>query len=114
MVPIDFTTRRCTKLCIAPLSSIYSTYIPQYSTTNYSKKDSKATLDQIYEPLLAKLSRPGQETVNDQVHWHAQMNFAVQVTAVEQVPPSLQTYTQTTAVLHLQAGQNNYVSTYGL
>ena len=71
-------------------------------------------LEQRYEPQLAKFLCSEQETVNDQVHWHAHMNFAAQATAAEQVPQPLQTYTQPTVVLQFQSRQKNYVSTYGV
>ena len=71
-------------------------------------------LDQRYEPQFARLSRLRQETANDQVQWHAHINFVAWVTAMEQVPPPLQTYTQATVALQLQARQRNYVSQYGL
>ena len=67
-----------------------------------------------HEPQLARLSRSGQNTANDQVQWHAHMNFAALATAMEQVPPPLQTYTQATGELQLQARQRNYLSKYGL
>ena len=69
-------------------------------------------LDQIYEPQLAKLSYPGQETINDQVHRHADMNLAAQGTAAEQVPLPLQMYIQATVVQQLQARQEKYLSMY--
>ena len=65
-------------------------------------------LGQTYEPLLARSSRSGQNTANDQVQWHAHMNFAALATIREQVPPPLQTYTQATGELQLQARQRNY------
>ena len=71
-------------------------------------------LDPTNEPQLARRSRCGQNTANDQVHWHAHMNFAALATAMEQVPPPLQTYTQATGELQLQARQRNYLSKYGL
>ena len=71
-------------------------------------------LDWIYEPQLAKLSCPGQETINDKVHGYAHMNFAVRGTAAEQVPPPLQTYTQAVVVQQLQSRQSNYISTYSV
>ena len=61
-----------------------------------------------------RTSRSGQNTANDQVNYHAHTNFAALVTAMEQVPPPLQTYTQATGELQLQASQRNYVSQYGL
>ena len=60
-------------------------------------------LGQRYKPQLAKLSLPEQEMVNNQVLWHAHINFAVQATAAEQIPPPLQIYTQAIVVLQLQA-----------
>ena len=71
-----------------------------------------AMLDQIYQPQLANISCPGQKMVSDHVHGHAHMNFAMRGTAVEQVPPPLQIYTQATAVQQLQIRQGNYISTY--
>ena len=67
-----------------------------------------------YEPPLARLSCSGQKMANDQVQWHDHTNFAAWATAMEQVPPPLQTYTQATGELQLQARQRNYVSQYGL
>ena len=72
------------------------------------------TLDQIHEPHLARFSRSGQKTVNNQVQWHAHMNFVAQATTMEQVPPPLQMYTPATVALQLQAKQRNYLSKYGL
>ena len=60
-----------------------------------------AMLDQIYEPQLAKLSCPGRETVNDQVHGYTRMNFAARGTAAEQIPLQLQMYTRAIAVQQL-------------
>ena len=71
-------------------------------------------LDRKYEPQLARSLRAEQNTANDQVQWHAHMNFAVLATAMEQVPPPLQTYTQATGELQLQARQRNYLPKYGL
>ena len=71
-------------------------------------------LDLINEPQLARLSRYRQNTANDQVQWHAHTNFAALATAMEQVLLPLQTYTQTTGELQLQARQRNYVSKYVL
>ena len=69
-------------------------------------------LDQTNEPQLARSSRRRQDTANDQVQWHAHMNFAALATATEQVPPPLQTYTQATGELQLQARQRiTYLST---
>ena len=71
-------------------------------------------LYQRYEQQLARLSRPGQEMVNDQVQWHAHTNFAAYATAMEKVPPPIQMYTQATGELQLQARQRNLLSKYGL
>ena len=71
-------------------------------------------LDPTYEPQLARLSRSRQNTANDQVHYHAHTNFTALATAMEQVSPPLQTYTQATGELQLQARQRNYLSKYGL
>ena len=71
-------------------------------------------LDLRYKPQLERPLCSGQEMANDHVQWHAHMNFAVWATAMEQVPPPLQTYTQATGELQLQARQRNYLSKYGL
>ena len=71
-------------------------------------------LDQKYEPQFARSLRAEQNTANDQVQWHAHTNFVALATAMEQVPPPLQTYTQATGELQLQDRQRNYLSKYGL